>query len=257
MMMKCRPILRPLAFAVSILLLMAPSFQLATADTLSKTQKQEIQTLIEQYIIEHPEIVVKALEAMKKRQQQEEEQRIAKEIQRLSNELFYSSGSPILGNPKGTVNLVFFFDYQCTYCKQMAGMLVERLKNERNVRIVMKEFPILGPESFMMAQAALAARKQGKYEAFHLALMASRTRLTTEQVQKIAEGLGINLKQLSQDMQSTDVLQELDKNRSLGELLNIHGTPAFIVGRQVVVGAPNPEDLVAALRQLAKQPGSR
>ena len=70
MMMKCRPILRPLAFAVSILLLMAPSFQLATADTLSKTQKQEIQTLIEQYIIEHPEIVVKALEAMKKRQQQ-------------------------------------------------------------------------------------------------------------------------------------------------------------------------------------------
>lgn len=255
--MKCPRVWHPIAFAVSILLLMASSFQPAAADTLSKPQKQEIQALIEQYITEHPEVVVKALETMKRRQQQEEEQRVAVEIQRLSNELFYSSGSPILGNPKGTVNLVFFFDYQCTYCKQMAGMLVERLKNERNVRIVMKEFPILGPESFMMAQAALAARKQGKYESFHLALMASSTRLTTQQVQKIAEGLGINLKQLSQDMQSTEVLQELDKNRSLAELLNIHGTPAFVVGHQVVVGAPDPEDLVAALRQLAKQPSPR
>lgn len=99
---------------------------------------------------------------MKRRQRQEEEQRVAGEIQRLSNELFYSSGSPILGNPKGTVNLVFFFDYQCTYCKQMAGMLVERLKNERNVRIVMKRVRFWVLKSFMMAQAALAARKQGK-----------------------------------------------------------------------------------------------
>lgn len=252
--MKYLPIFRSVIFVFSILSALAMNYSSAAADTLTKAQKQEIQTLIEQYISEHPEVVVGAFEAMKKRQQQTEEQRLSNEIQRSSNEIFYSSSSPVLGNPKGTVNLVFFFDYQCPYCKQIAAVLLERLKSEHNVRIVMKEFPILGPESMTMAQAALAARKQGKYEAFHLALMASKTRLTTEQVQKIAEGLGINLKQLSQDMQSTEVLQEIDKNRSLGEMLNINGTPAFILGNQVLVGAPNPDDLVMALRQLAKQP---
>lgn len=224
----------------------------ANADVFNQAQRSEIEKLIKQYLIENPEIVVQALEEMRQRQQKLEDERVRLEIKRHSADLFSSATSPILGNNSGKINLVFFFDYQCTYCKQIAGTLIDRLKQERDVKLIMKELPILGPESFMMAQAALAARKQGKYEAFHMALMASRSRLSSEQVQKIAEGLGLNLKQLSQDMQSLEVLQELDKNRSLATILNIHGTPAFIVGSQLVVGAPEPDDLIKALKELAR-----
>lgn len=145
--------------------------------------------------------------------------------------LFHQASDPIHGNPNGKVTIVEFFDYQCSYCTSMLPIIDKIVKNNPNVRVVYKEYPIKGSISEFAARAALAANKQGKYRQFSRALLYTRYHLTPGTVFEVAEKVGLNIDQLKKDMESPAIRAQLNKNLALAEKLNVNGTPAFFIGK--------------------------
>ena len=135
------------------------------------------------------------------------------------------------------MTIVEFFDYRCPYCKQVLPSLQALLKEDQKLRFLYKEMPVLGPQSVTAAHAALAAERQGKYEAFHNAMMATKGQITDETVYKVAGSVGLDLERLKQDMSAPEIGQALKTNLALADALNIRGTPGFIVGNHIVPGA--------------------
>ncbi|NGO53002.1 DsbA family protein [Allomesorhizobium camelthorni] len=150
--------------------------------------------------------------------------------------LFNDPAAPTVGNPEGDVALVTFFDYNCPQCRGAALVVHQAVKDDPKLKIVFKEYPILGPDSKFAAAAALASRKQGKYEAFHLALMGSRGRLSESSILTIAGQVGIEVEQLKRDMDDPAIADALARNRALASDLHIFGTPALVVSDEVIPG---------------------
>ncbi len=213
--------------------------------------RQQIETVIQEYLKAHPEIVIDALQEMQRRQQEARTKRAGEAIRAHRTELVSDPASPVAGNPAGTVTLVEFFDYQCGYCKRVAPEVAKLLQADPQVRLVYKDFPILGPESVLAARAALAAEQQGKYLALHDALLAA-DQLNEEVVFDLAAKAGLDVSRLKQDMQGPAVTQALDKNAKLAKAIGIQGTPAFIAGDELYPGAadlPTLQGLVARARK--------
>ena len=150
--------------------------------------------------------------------------------------MLHDASSPVGGNPAGDVTIVEFFDYNCGYCKRVAPTVKALLKSDPNVRVVYKEFAILGPPSVLAAKAALAAQRQGKYVPFHEALMSSG-RATGSTIAALARNLGMDYGKLLKDMEDPAIGKTLQRTYRLASLLGINGTPAFVIGDQVVPGA--------------------
>lgn len=208
-----------------------------SANTFTKAEKAEISNLVRQYIKRNPEIILEALEDIQKREeiQKGKEQRIQLKL----NEKFIERDidDPILGNPDGKIIITEFFDYQCGYCKRMLKILLDISKNNNDVKIILKEYPILGPVSTLAAQVALAAKKQNKYAEIHAALMQLRGRLSEPAVFQIAKEVGLTTEQLREDMMDPKILKHLTRTRELGKQLMIRGTPAFIINDTISPGA--------------------
>jgi protein-disulfide isomerase len=145
--------------------------------------------------------------------------------------------TPVVGNPDGDVTVIEFFDYRCPYCISVAGNLRASVQADGNIRLVMKEFPILGPDSEYVARVALAASKQGEYEKIHFAFMSTKTKVTKASALKLAEKIGLDMDRLRADMESEEISQEIQNNRRLASELQIRGTPSFVIGDNVVRGA--------------------
>ena len=145
--------------------------------------------------------------------------------------------SPVVGNPDGDVVIVEFFDYRCPYCVRVAEGLRETVEDDGNIRLVMKEFPILGPESMLASRMALAAVQQDKYEDLHWALMEVSSGLNEETAFRVAEQVGLDIDQLRRDMEAPEIDEMLQRNYDLAQALQVNGTPAFVVGDEIVRGA--------------------
>jgi protein-disulfide isomerase len=210
------------------------------------SRRQEIESVIREYLRTHPEIVVEALQEMDRRERETQRQRATEAIRAHQAELTRDPASPVEGNPQGRVTIVEFFDYQCGYCKRQAVELKKLLDQDRDVRIVYKDLPILGPPSVFAARAALAAQKQGKHAALHAALMATDERLTEPLVLQAAKQSGLDVAQLEKDMADPSVTAALERNFELQRKLHIQGTPALVVGTEFVGGAVD----LNALREL-------
>ena len=208
-----------------------------SADTFTKAEKAEISDLVRQYIKRNPEIILEALEDIQKREEIQKEK--AQRTQLKLNEKFIERDidDPILGNPDGKIVITEFFDYQCGYCKRMLKILLDISKNNNDVKIILKEYPILGPVSTLAAQVALAAKKQNKYAEIHAALMQLRGRLSEPAVFQIAKEVGLTTEQLREDMMDPKILKHLTRTRELGKQLMIRGTPAFIINDTISPGA--------------------
>lgn len=208
----------------------------------------EVERIVRDYLRNHPEIVIEAIEAYKTRQEQAQRETIRKVLAERQKDIRDDPGSPVGGNPDGDVTVVEFFDYRCGYCKKVHPATQELLEKDGKVRFVFKEWPILGQDSVFAARAALASRNQGKYLEFHDALMGHRGALAPEQVMGIAAGLGMDIKKLQADMRKPEVDAVLRRNFELAEALGINGTPTFVIGDQVVnVGTL--DGLQSAVRQ--------
>jgi protein-disulfide isomerase len=227
-------------------ILAAPA-PVAAQRAIDPAQKAQIEAVVRQYILEHPEIVVEALQAMQMRREAEAVQRQQQALESSREALVSAKGDPVGGNPQGDVTLVEFFDYQCGYCKAVHPSLRDLMGEDRNLRVVYKEFPILGPASVTAAKAALAAARQGKYEPMHDALMELRGQLDDAKVMRVAESLDLDLERLKADMESVEILATIERNMDLARRLEINGTPAFVIGDQLVPGAVPLEQLKEAV----------
>ena len=202
-----------------------------TAPAQSMTEDQ-IKQLALEAILENPDIIMQAVAIL----QQREQERAASGANTVRLQLESDPNAPNLGNPEGDVTVVEFFDYNCPYCRSAGQTLQALLAADSNVRLIYREWPILGEDSVIAARAALAAREQGKYEAFHWALMNGEGRVTEAVIFKVARDLGMDVAKLEADMVSPAVEAHIALSNALAQQLGFTGTPAFIVGDKTAPG---------------------
>ena len=209
----------------------------------SPAEKRAIEDVVRDFILQNPEVIVEAVRGMQEREKADARERAQKTLETAKDQLLHDPDSPVGGNPQGDVTVVEFFDYRCGYCKKVHPDLVEILKTDKKVRMVYKEFPILGPESVLASKVAIAAwlADKGRYQAFHDATMASSGALSETRLMKIAAGVGFDAAALKKATGDPRIERFIDKNYALAEALDIKGTPAFVVGDQIVRGAIDAE----------------
>lgn len=213
------------------------------------SEKERIEAVIREYLLKNPSIVREAMMALQTQEEEERRKQAARSLQELKSAIYSDPDSPISGNAKADATVVVFFDYNCGYCKKTLPELDALLSKDPSLRIIYKEFPILGQPSFLSAQAALAAGKQGKYVEFHRELVSSQT-ADESAIKSISDRLGLNYTSLRRDMDDPKITEQLYRNNRLANSLDINGTPAYIVGDQLIPGAI---DAVSLMRLIVAQ----
>jgi len=213
-----------------------------------------IEAIIRAYIKDNPEEIVESVRAHQERQAAAAQAKAEEALASSRGELERDPGTPVAGNPDGDVTLVEFFDYQCGYCKKVFPAIRQLIESDGNLRYVLKEFPILGPDSLTASRAALAVwhLEPERYFAFHSALMEARGSLDEVRVLDIAEDLGLDARAIKAKMQSREVNDAVEGIHTLAETLQIRGTPAFVINGQLIPGAVGLDalkELIAAARQ--------
>jgi protein-disulfide isomerase len=201
-----------------------------TSSASTSTQAQ-----MRSFILDNPEVLLEAVQRHEEAQQTAQNDEVKTALVQHKKELL-SGLSPVAGNPNGDVTIVEFFDYNCPYCRKAGPILGEAIAADKGLRIVYKEWPILGPGSEFAARAALAAHVQGKYEPFHQALMTSASKVDETSTLEIASTVGLDVERLKRDMESEAIKTELQRNFALAEKLRITGTPAFVIGEEIIRG---------------------
>jgi len=242
----------PVRVLLAIVLALAAISLPAAADPLTPAQKDAVEQLIRNTIAEHPEIVIDALKSAQAKSDAEQAAAVKKAIAARREQLVADPSSPVGGNPKGDVTIVEFFDYRCPYCKEVEPALEALIREDHGIRIVYKEFPILGPASVYAAHVALAARAQGKYDAFHRAMMAVKGTIDEDVVRRTAASCGIDVKALGGALDAPEIDRIIKANYKLAESLEIEGTPAFVVGDYLLPGVPEMDDLKKLIADIRK-----
>lgn len=223
------------AFAVAVL----PST--VRADEFSAPQRTEIEHIMHDYLLAHPEVLKDALTELEKHEAAAEAAKHKDGVKQNREAIFSSPHQVVLGNPSGNVTFVEFFDYNCAFCKRAMGDMLTLLKNDPKLKIVLKEFPILSPGSVEAAKVAVAVRMQDKtgkkYLEFHQKLLGGRGQADGAHALAVAKEIGMNMAQIDKDMKSPEVNATLEENMKLAEQLGLNGTPSYVIGDNVVVGA--------------------
>ena len=205
-----------------------------TTPPISDTERTRIESVVHDYLVKKPEVLIEAMQTLQKKEM-EQTQNIIKQTEKnaasYAKQLFQAANDPVGGNANGKVTVVEFFDYQCPHCVAMSPILDKIIKSNGNVRVIYKELPIRGPMSEFAARAALAANKQGKYDAFHHQLMLSKQPLSETVIFDLAKTTGLNVDQLKKDMSNDSITKQLQVNMKLRDDLNLFGTPAIFVGK--------------------------
>jgi protein-disulfide isomerase len=242
------PMMKSLAGAVALATLVALP---VAADEFSPAQKGELEHIIKDYIVSHPEVLQEAIAELDRRQATADAEKAKAALTANSEAVFNSPRQVVLGNPKGDVTMVEFFDYNCGYCKRAMADMMDLLKNDTQLRVVLKEFPVLGPGSVEAAKVAVAVRMQDKsgkkYLEFHQKLLGGRGQADKARAIAVAKDVGMDMARLDKDMASDEVKASIDEGLKLAETLGLNGTPSYIIGSDVVVGAVGLDGLKAKI----------
>jgi protein-disulfide isomerase len=225
----------------------------AAAQAPAGPDRAAIEKIVREYLLQNPEVLVEAMNELRRRQESAASDAAKQAIAAHKKELFEDAASPVGGNAKGDVTLVEFFDYHCGYCKQVHEPMLTLMREDKNLRVIYKEMPILAPESRIAAAGALAAQKQGKYVELHNALMAARGKLTKDRVLALAKEQKLDVARLEKDMDTPEIQGAIDNNLKLAASIGVDGTPAFIVGDQFAPGALPIEQLREMVAQARKK----
>lgn len=236
-----------LAFAFGAILLAGPA---RAADSKPLTE-QDVQKIVETYLREHPETILESVESFQKKKY-EEQLAQQKESLKTHRESLHDADAPSAGNPKGDVTVVEFFDYNCGYCKRALPDVLHLIESDKNVRVVLRDLPILGETSLLAAKWALAAHLQGKYFDFHKALMSHNGPIDTGALERIGKTVGLDVEKLRKDAEGEDVKKRLDKDGEIARSIGITGTPAFIVNDDIARGAVGYDGLKQAVEDARK-----
>lgn len=221
----------------------------AQAESLSEDRIKE---LVLQTIRENPEIVLEAVQLIEQREQQRQATAVATVLSDNRDLLENDRNAPVLGNPEGDVTVVEFFDYNCPYCRRVKPHIEALLQEDPNVRLVYREWPILGDGSVFAARAALASREQGKYEEFHWALMGMAGRAEEASVIQLAEQVGLDIAQLRRDMDAPEIDAHIAVSMELSRALGFNGTPSFVIGDALVPGVIQAEQMIRLAQEARK-----
>ena len=220
---------------------------IATAAEFSAPQRGEIEKIIHNYLVAHPEVLQEAMAELEKRQAAAEGEKHLAAVKSNAKALFSSPYQVTLGNPNGNVTFVEFFDYNCGYCKRAMLDMLALMKDDPKLKVVLKEFPVLGEGSVEAAQVAVAVNMQDpsgkKYLEFHQKLLGGRGQANKAAAMAVAKDIGLDMKRLEKDMHGPEVKATLTENFKLAEALGMNGTPSYVVGDAVVVGAVGLEAL--------------
>lgn len=221
-------------FAVFLILFAGP----ALAQNMSPEEKAAINAQIRTYILENPEIIVEAMQVLEQREQSAQANADRDLVAALREPLENDGYSLITGNPDGDVTVIEFLDYRCGYCKQAHDGVKALIASDPNIKFIVKEFPILGPESTFASRAAMASLEQGAdaYLSFNDAMMRHRGDLDQPTVMRLAGEAGVDQAKLAEDIQNPQIAANIRETYGLARRLDISGTPAFIIGDTIVRG---------------------
>jgi protein-disulfide isomerase len=229
-----------IAFAAAVSLALAGAAP-AVAQSFSADQREEIGKIIKDYLLTHPEVMQDVMAELEKRQQSADAEKHRAAVVENKATLFSSPHQVVLGNPQGNVTMVEFFDYNCGFCKRAMTDMLDLIKTDNNLKFVLKEFPVLGEGSVEAARVAVAARMQDangkKYIEFHQKLLGSRGAADKMRALAVAKEVGFDMPRLERDMGSDEVKKTIEENMKLAEALGVNGTPSYVVGEEVVIGA--------------------
>ncbi len=221
----------------------------AAAAELSPDQRKAIEAVIEDYLVRNPEVIERALQTLEATREAEAAQAVRVALKTYHKDLVDQPKTPVAGNINGDVTMVEFFDYRCGVCRRVHPVLDTLMESDDGIRRVYKEWPILGPDSVYASRAALASRAQGRYHAFHDALMENRGGLDKAGVLRVASRIGMDAAKLQRDMESREITAIISRNFAVAEALQITGTPSFVIGDQVIRGG---RDLATMKRLIAQ-----
>ena len=215
--------------------------QAAPAQSFSDVQRSDIEKIVREYIISHPEVLEEAMNELSKRQAAAESEKHQVTIAKNADTIFNSPRGVTIGNKDGDVTFVEFFDYNCGYCKRAMADMMEIMKADPKLKVVLKEFPVLSQGSVEAAQVAVAVRMQDpsgkKYLDFHQKLLGGRGPADKARALQAAKEAGLDTAKIEKDMQSPEVKATIAENFKLAEDMGMNGTPSYVIGKQVVVGA--------------------
>jgi protein-disulfide isomerase len=219
----------------------------ASAQSFSDVQRGDIESIVRNYLIAHPEVLEEAMTELSKRQTAAETEKHEASVANNAEAIFNSPRGVSVGNKDGDVTFVEFFDYNCGYCKRAMTDMLDLMKADPKLKVVLKEFPVLGPGSVEAAQVAVAVRMQDpsgkKYLDFHQKLLNSKGQADKARALAAAKEAGIDMAKLEKDSASPEVRATLEENFKLAEAMGMNGTPSYVIGKQVVIGAVGVESL--------------
>lgn len=246
--------------AVLLVLLLATGVRAQTSTPLppgpsafTDAQRREIIEILRHALRTDPTILRDAVEAIQADDSNRESVAARRAVAENDAAIYRAAGDPVAGNPNGDVTLVEFYDVRCPYCRRMLPAIAELLKRDPKLRIIYKDIPILGPGSVIAARAVLAAQKQGAYLKMREALMTGPGQIDAEVVKAAATRLGLDAERLQRDMADPAIQARLDANLKLAHLLNIKGTPAYVIAGEIIPGAVSADDLASMVAHARKK----
>jgi protein-disulfide isomerase len=231
----------PFLAALLALPLTLSSATQTSAQSFTGDQRSEIESIVKEYLLSHPELLQDVMAELEKRQTLAEAEKHRAAVKEHSAAIYSSPHQVTLGNPQGDVTVVEFFDYNCGYCKRAMADMLDLLKNDGKIKFVLKEFPVLGEGSVQAAQVAAAVRMQDKggkkYLEFHQKLLGGRGAADKTRALAVAKEVGLDVARIEKDMAGDEVKAQIEESFKLAEALGLNGTPSYVVGPEVVVGA--------------------
>jgi protein-disulfide isomerase len=213
----------------------------ASAQSFTDTQRSDIEVIVKNYLISHPEVLEEAMNELSKRQAADEARKHEASVAKNADEIFNSPRGVVLGNKEGDVTFVEFFDYNCGYCKRAMADMLDLLKNDPKLKVVLKEFPVLSEGSVEAAKVAVAVRMQDptgkKYLDFHQKLLGGRGPADKARAMAAAKDAGLDVARIEKDLANPEVKSTIEENFKLAEDMGLNGTPSYVIGKQIVVGA--------------------
>ncbi|MCO4824435.1 MAG: DsbA family protein [Pacificibacter sp.] len=234
---------------MKLLLASTALFLLPLASFADSLSEERVKELVLEAIRENPGIVIEAIQMIEERQEAAKAFEAKQILTSNRDALERDPNAPVLGNPNGDVTVVEFFDYNCPYCKRVKPHMEALLAADKNVRVVYREWPILGEGSVFAARAALASREQGKYDEFHWAMMEMKGRVGEANVMQAAEKLGIDTAQLRSDMDSPKINEHIETSMRLARSLGFNGTPSFVIGEALAPGLIEADQMIELVNQ--------
>lgn len=222
---------------------------------MNDAQRKSIEAVVKSYILANPEVVEEALQELDRRKQVAQKSAQDATLTTEKDALFNAAHSAVVGNSKGKVSLVEFFDYNCGYCKKAALDVDQLIKKDPELRVVLKDFPVLGPDSVEAHEVALAVKNQlsgDKYWAFHMKAMALKGTVGKTRMLEVAKDSGVDMAKLTNDLQPKELRALLSQNIALGDKLGLTGTPSYVIDKEILFGAVGLETLTQTVANVRK-----